>query len=407
MRVTQSMLTNGNLKYINQNYGRYSKIMDQINSGKKINRPSDDPVVAMKGMRYRTEVIEVKQFQRNLNEGFNWMENSDAALDEAGSVLQRIRELAVQASNDSYGEEERKNISKEIERLQEHIVALANTKIGDNYIFNGTDTTNPPINLGDVNLDVNEFINNVNTPPTDFKLEDYAIGYKGQTFKYDATIGSFVVKPIVEFDNPDYDPNDASKGPEKFPKPTEGIKIENDGTITHTRLETFPELNGELKEMSKKLEDSNNLVISKTTAASTNDQNVKIEIMKGVTIPINTKSSKAFSVELFTGLESVKKLLNDPTAESAEITKAIDLIGGFLDDIVATRAELGAQVNRMEMVENRLLQQEVIANKTMSDNEDIDFERVIVDLKTQESLHRASLAAGARIIQPTLMDYLR
>lgn len=406
MRVTQTMLTNGNLNYINQNYNRYSKLMDQINSGKKITRPSDDPVIAMKGMRYRTEVVEVKQFQRNLNEGFNWMENSDAALDEAGSVLQRIRELAVQASNDSYGEDERKNIAKEIERLQEHIVALANTKVGDNYIFNGTDTTNPPINMSEVDMDINKFIDDLNAAPP-VNPEGYVIGYKGQSYVYDTDIGSFIVKPIVNYKNPDYDQTDPTSE-EFLNSPSESITIDAaTGKIQYMKLETFNDRDGEKREMIKELTDTNNLVLSKQTAASTNTQDVKIEIMKGVTIPINTKSSKAFSVELFSGLESVKKLLNDPTAKATEITKAIDLIGGFLDDIVSTRAELGAQVNRMEMVENRLLQQEVIANKTMSDNEDIDFERVIVDLKTQESLHRASLAAGARIIQPTLMDFLR
>jgi len=406
MRVTQTMLTNGNLNYINQNYNRYSKIMDQINSGKKITKPSDDPVVAMKGMRYRTEVIEVKQFQRNLNEGFNWMENSDAALEEAGQVLQRIRELSVQASTDSYGEDERKNIAKEIERLQEHIVALANTKVGDNYIFNGTDTTNPPINLSEVDMDINKFIADLNAvPPVD--PDGYVIGYKGQSFEYDAGIGSFIVKPIVNYKNPDHDPTDPASA-EFLNSPSESITIDAaTGKIQYMKLETFNDRDGEKREMTKELTDTNNIVLSKKTAVSTNTQDVKIEIMKGVTIPINTKSSKAFSVELFSGLESVKKLLNDPTAKGAEITKAIDLIGGFLNDIVSTRAELGAQVNRMEMVENRLLQQEVIATKTMSDNEDIDFERVIIDLKTQESLHRASLATGAKIIQPTLMDFLR
>ncbi len=406
MRVTQTMLANSNMNYINQNYNRYSKIMDQINSGKKITKPSDDPVVAMKGMRYRTEVIEVKQFQRNLNEGFNWMENSDAALEETGQVLQRIRELAVQASNDSYGEEEKKNIAKEIERLQEHIVALANTKIGDNYIFNGTDTTNPPINLSEIDMDTNKFIDDLKaTPPVN--PDDYVIGYKGQSYVYDSDFGSFIVKPIVNYKNPDYDPTD-SASEEFLSSPSESITIDAaTGKIEYMKLETFNDRDGEKREITKELTDVNNLVLSKNTAVSTNTQDVKIEIMKGVTIPINTKSSNAFSVELFSGLESVKKLLNDPTAKGAEITKAIDLIGGFLNDIVSTRAELGAQVNRMEMVENRLLQQEVIANKTMSDNEDIDFERVIVDLKTQESLHRASLAAGAKIIQPTLMDFLR
>ncbi|HHY21438.1 MAG TPA: flagellar hook-associated protein 3, partial [Bacilli bacterium] len=78
-----------------------------------------------------------------------------------------------------------------------------------------------------------------------------------------------------------------------------------------------------------------------------------------------------------------------------------------LDSIVAERAELGARVNRVELIEERLGEQEVISKRIMSNNEDIDFEQVIIDLKTQEVVHRSALAAGARIMQPTLLDFLR
>jgi flagellar hook-associated protein 3 FlgL len=64
-------------------------------------------------------------------------------------------------------------------------------------------------------------------------------------------------------------------------------------------------------------------------------------------------------------------------------------------------------MNRLEMVEDRLSSQEVVASKILSDNEDVDFEKVIMQLKTQESIHRAALSVGARVIQPTLIDFLR
>lgn len=73
--------------------------MDQLSTGKKINRPSDDPVVAMKGMDYRSQVNQVEQFERNIGEVHNWMDNSDAALDKVQKVLTRLRELAVQGAN--------------------------------------------------------------------------------------------------------------------------------------------------------------------------------------------------------------------------------------------------------------------------------------------------------------------
>jgi len=64
-------------------------------------------------------------------------------------------------------------------------------------------------------------------------------------------------------------------------------------------------------------------------------------------------------------------------------------------------------MNRVELIENRLDQQEVIATQMMSNNEDVDYTEAITKLITQESLHRAALSAGARIIQPTLLDFLR
>ena len=51
--------------------------------------------------------------------------------------------------------------------------------------------------------------------------------------------------------------------------------------------------------------------------------------------------------------------------------------------------------------------QEGIAKKQMSENEDIDYEKVITEMLTQESIHRAALSVGARIIQPSLVDFLR
>ncbi len=149
MRVTQSMLANNSLKHINQGYRRLGELNEQLNSGKKITRASQDPVIAMRGMRYRAQVAQIGQFKSNLNEVYNWLETSDSALDDANVTLQRIRELGTQAVNDSYDSSERANIAKEIKQLREHLASIANTKNSNKYIFNGTDITNAPV----INLD--------------------------------------------------------------------------------------------------------------------------------------------------------------------------------------------------------------------------------------------------------------
>ncbi|MFC4023855.1 flagellar hook-associated protein FlgL [Oceanobacillus longus] len=294
MRVTQGMLSNNMLRNLMQSNTKMSSYMDQLNTGKKITRPSDDPVVAMKGMGYRTELVKVEQFQRNTNEVHNWMDNSDAALDKATSAMQRIRELSVQASNGTYDDEELANISEEVKQLKEHLVDIANTNVNDKYIFNGTDTDIAPVNT------INE-----------------------------------------------------------------GGEIEPGFT------------GGE----------------------------VKIEVSSGTTLKANVSGADVFGGEpsIFGAIDNFIDRLDS----GEDIDSSIGELDVGINNIINSRAELGARMNRLELVENRLSEQEVIATQSMSSNEDIDYAEAITQLITQESLHRAALAAGSKIIQPSLVDFLR
>ena len=112
MRVTQSMLQNNMLNNLFKSQSMMDKYLTQINTGKKIRRPYEDPVVAMKGMNFRTQVTEIEQYRRNASEIHNWMDNSDDALDKGTKVMQRLEYLAVQAANGTYSEDERVAIKR-------------------------------------------------------------------------------------------------------------------------------------------------------------------------------------------------------------------------------------------------------------------------------------------------------
>lgn len=99
VRVTQTMLNNNMMRNLSNSMGRMDKLQEQLSSGMKFSRPSDDPVAASRAMFYRSSLIENEQFQRNVNEAQSWMELSDKSLEEAGSILQRVRELAVASGN--------------------------------------------------------------------------------------------------------------------------------------------------------------------------------------------------------------------------------------------------------------------------------------------------------------------
>lgn len=379
MRVTQSMLALNTLRHISQGYERLGKLQDQLASGKKITRPSQDPVVAMNGMRYRSQVVEVKQFNRNIGEVYNWLDNADSTLDKTTAALHRIRELAVQAANDTYESTQRANIAKEIEQLFYHVVEMANTKSNGKYIFNGTDTIHAPVDPEKIDLGIgaiDEYGNN---------KELLEISYAGEIYKF-----------VPENDSD----GDAVFVNSKGEKMTIRGYNTDSPTIEHEYItQGLPETAEILKEKQ--------IVVSDRTAVSTNMEDVKIELLKGVTIATNIRPQNVFSNALFGDIIALKNMLEDPETSHEDITKFMDIFDKHIDRFVSERAELGARVNRAEMIEQRQLELDVIAQRIMSDNEDADMEEVIIQLTIQESVHRAALAAGARIIQPTLMDFLR
>lgn len=291
MRVTQSMLSNNMLRNLSAGYNKMGKLQDQLVTGKKVNRPSDDPVVAMKGIGYRTQVNKIEQFQRNLGEVNNWLDSSDDALDHVGQVMHRAKELATNLANGTLTPEDRKKIQSEINQLQEQIQDLANTKVGDKYIFSGTKTD----------------------------------------------------KPLFDKDG----------------------NIQEDAAF---------------------------------------EKPVEIEVFDGVMLKVNTYAQEMFK-DIDEMFKEMKQAVED--GDTADLDRFISDIDTNMDKILTTRADIGARQNRVEMMENRLSSQELAATKQMSDNEDIDYEEVITEMLTQEAVHRAALAVGARIIQPSLVDFLR
>lgn len=78
-----------------------------------------------------------------------------------------------------------------------------------------------------------------------------------------------------------------------------------------------------------------------------------------------------------------------------------------IDNLIAQRTEVGAKMNRLELTQSRLDEAKINFNELLSNAEDINTAEVITQLKMQENVYKTALSAGARIIQPTLLDFLR
>lgn len=141
-----------------------------------------------------------------------------------------------------------------------------------------------------------------------------------------------------------------------------------------------------------------------------NEQEIQFQISSGVTIQVNLPGKELFGDEnsgAIGALEKLADVLNDETKSGAEVSSVIGEIDQVLDSFIAKRGEIGAKTNRMGRALDRLGETEVSVTELLSQAEDADIAKAIIDLKSQENAYRVTLAAGARIVMPTLMDFLR
>lgn len=136
MRITNNMMAYNFLHSLNQSKEKQNDLQEKIADGKAIHRPSDDPVRAMRSMRFNVSLDLNDQYTQNLKDATSWMETTDSAMSDMSSLLVRVKELAVSADG-SKPADALKSIGDEIDGLINQAVTLANTKIGDRYIFAG------------------------------------------------------------------------------------------------------------------------------------------------------------------------------------------------------------------------------------------------------------------------------
>lgn len=145
MRVTGNMMMANNLYNISNNMRRLDKAQQQDATQSKIQLPSDDPEVATQAVKYRDYVSSVAQYQKNVDDATGWMKETEGALGDLHDVLQRMRDLTVQAS--STGTLNPSNldaIKQEAAQLKKTAVNILNTSYAGRYIFAGYDTDKPP-----------------------------------------------------------------------------------------------------------------------------------------------------------------------------------------------------------------------------------------------------------------------
>lgn len=294
MRVTNHMMIQNMLNDLYNNTSRMSKYQRQLSTGKKISRPSDDPVRVANSLRLRSKLSENEQYRSNVEDATSYLQLTDTALQNINSVYQRVRELAVRGASGSLSAEDQKAIADEITQLREQIGEEANTTYQGKYIFNGKKTQTPVFKDNDLNSD-----------------------------------------------------SDSSA--------------------------------------------------------------IEYEIATGIDIPVNVTASEFLGDDknnIFKTMDDLVTALNN--GDSLDISaKIIPQLDERMQLVSSKLSEVGARTNRLEMTNNRIDDLKTNFTDLLSQNEDADMAEVIMNLKTEESVYRASLSAGSQVIQPSLLDFLK
>lgn len=313
MRVTNSMMISSFLRNMNTNLSKVSKYSDQVSTGQKMIRLSDDPIGVLNSMNARQKLLRFEQYNENLTAAKNFVDQAESSMSEMNDTLTSIYEKVVEASSDT-NSDERKTIAGEVKALVDHMMQTANTAVGSQYIFGGFNTTEPP-----------------------------------------------------------------------FTRDSSGKALYNGLDLSDSSAANVAKINAE------------------------ESQSIRFEV--GFS---NKMEVSANGVELMgTGDDSLLNLLDSIVSElengaSAEtLTARISDVQKAQSIMLTNTVSMGAKMTKIELLENRYAKDIINYTEIKSSIEDVDQVEALMQLKMSEAIYNQALSAGAQIIQPSLLDYLR
>lgn len=146
MRITTGMSHINAMNYLGYQTSNLNKLNTHLLSGKRVLLGSDDPISMTSILNNRKMIGNIDQYEKNISTVRSHIETTEGSLQEMIDIFERTRELLIQASTDSYTQDERDAIANELIELKDQVGILANTKYGDFYLFGGSDISKPPYN---------------------------------------------------------------------------------------------------------------------------------------------------------------------------------------------------------------------------------------------------------------------
>ena len=144
MRITTKMMQNRSLNNLNTNKTLQEKLTTQLSTMKKITRPSDDPVIAIRSLKLNSTLNKIDQYyEKNSNDAQSWLELTESAIKTTNSILEDMSGYITQCAQGSLTAEERAAILQNLANYQSEIYSTGNATSAGRNIFTGYHTDTP------------------------------------------------------------------------------------------------------------------------------------------------------------------------------------------------------------------------------------------------------------------------
>ena len=398
MRISTAQIFGQGVAAIQNEQQAIAKTQQQLSTGKRILRPSDDPSGAVQSLRLRDRLAATDQYARNGSLATSRLQQEEAALKQMGDALQRVRELTVQAANGTQTNESRAAIAQEVRQISAGLLDTANARDANGeYLFAGFRTTTRPFvtdasgaaqYLGDsgrrfVSVAANRTV---------------AVGDSGQALmNVPRGNGVFVVNAS---------PANTGAASVTAAEVIDPAAITPDSyTIQMTAPDTYDVL------------DSTSTVIASGTYAPGQaiDIGGRRIILAGqpatgdsfAVDPAGAASVFALVDELATALETPRGDAAAYAQLNGSTSAALQNLDQALGRVLELRTDVGARLSTIDNAANAGADQKVQFQSTLSGVEDLDYAEAISRLTMQQTALQAAQQTYVQVSHLSLFDFLR
>jgi flagellar hook-associated protein 3 FlgL len=386
---------------LSDRYTDLANVQNQLSTGKRLLKPSDNPVDTANDLKLKTQLAEETQFHTNIQDGLNFMNVTDTAMQSMDTIMQRLRELAVQGSSDTLSASDRAAIVPEADQLFRQLITLTNTDYNGDYVFGGTNSKIQPFpvaqsaasspadytglkmayyngagGVGAVAQIRNGFDNTpiTNILPGSFKLSIGNVQYvEGKDYTVNYVNGT--ITPLTAALAANITPGTPNYAPGQFSMTFDYVSRGKD-------------------------------VFGNTVG---NTGSVMREIENGVTAPINIGGDQLI-VNSQAGIDMIGTMIrfeqNLTNNNTQGVNTAIDEIDKTNQAILSAQTQNGARINRFTTTLTRNESQNTQTTGLISSLEDADMADAATKFSLMSTVYNAALKSASMTMQHSLVDYL-